>query len=154
MKTHISFCFYGQIEYPSVIIWGKEEKKLPMCIKTSATSGWDLWIWWRTFSPMSCAALTLQKGSTCRVIVNEPFANFHVNDRCVQALQCIKQKNDGATGRKQPQYLHQHKEMDRPFFPSSDYIPVHRFKVISSIKVKEVKTAKSWAYTAPVQLME
>ena len=25
-----------------VIIWGKEEKKLPMCIKTSATSGWDL----------------------------------------------------------------------------------------------------------------
>lgn len=37
---------------------------LLICIKTSATSGWDCWSWLRTFSPTSCAALTLAKGST------------------------------------------------------------------------------------------
>lgn len=39
----------------------------PMCINISVTVGWDLWVCWRTFSPMSCAELTLEKGSTCKV---------------------------------------------------------------------------------------
>lgn len=42
----------------------KEPSFSPMCMNTSAISGWDCWSWRRTLCSTSCAALTLEKGST------------------------------------------------------------------------------------------
>lgn len=78
---------------------------------------------------MSCAALTLQNGSTCQAKVTNKtpytgnFAQYLSTPQRIsrQVGESVEQEN-------QPQYAHQGTELNQPSFPSTDDIPAHSLK--------------------------
>lgn len=78
---------------------------------------------------MSCAALTLQNGSTCQVkVTNKTPYRRNIAQYLSTPQRIFRQTGESVEQENQPQYVHQGIELNQPSFPSSDDIPAHSLK--------------------------